>query len=140
MDYKKENVYWLISNRHKVAQDLSEGKPSATAALLAILENPDGARAFKEMRVKLTSEEWDKLYLICAEDLERLVPSLFTINCLSDEQIVHKNLELRFPAQFAIEPVHDFYMATGHEKFVIEKRLRESFIRRYNEAKVSQPR
>lgn len=138
MNYKNESVFWLMNNRHKVANDMAKGNSHAMAAILLLLDQPAGAKAFKEMTTELTVAEWGKLYEVCAEEPSRLIPSVFVINSLVDGQLVHKNLALKYPAQFVIEPVKDFYESEGREKWRIKKRLREDFIRRYNEVKLCQ--
>lgn len=138
MDYRKESEFWLIHNRQKVAKDLSKGSSNAMAALLVLLEQPDGARAFKEMKDELSSEEWGKLYLVCIEEPSRIISSILAINALAGSPLVHRNLELKYPAQFARESIRNFYEVGERERWRIEKRLREEFIKSYNEIKLLQ--
>lgn len=138
MMYQNESAMWLIANAHEVADIMSVGNASAYLALKELLKTSDGARAFKEMKISLLTEEWGKLYTLCEENLDLIASSVIVINCLLDENSIHENLKLKYPARFVLEPITDYYKLAGNEKWVTEKRLRENFVKRFKEAKISQ--
>ncbi len=132
---KNETVSCLMENAKEIAEKTARGNVAAMLAIETLLKDYDGAQAFKEMSIMLTSEEWGKLYSICEEDPSRIVPSVIVINCMRDDLIVRRNLRLKYPAQFAIEPIEDYFQLAGNAKWLVDKRLREAFIKRYNDAK-----
>lgn len=136
MNFKKESVFWLLNNKHMVATILSGGNTNAYAAVTALLENSDGAQAFQDMKTELSAEEWEKLYRLCENDNNRVVASVIVMNSLVDDQLIHKNFELKYPAVFSYVSINGFYNLGSNERWRITKQLREDFLKRFKEAKL----
>ena len=140
-DYKKESPFWLMEHVNKVAYEIGGHSAGAIVAIQCLFSSVDGATAFREMKIDLTADEWDKLYHLCDCNTAMLISSVIAINTLSDYNVAHANLRLEVPAQFVTEPIREnIHLMVGSEKWRLEKRLREEFLARYRLAKVDQPK
>lgn len=144
-NYRDKGTFWLMDHAHGVAFNLSDGNPVAATAILTLIENIKGARAFGNMQIDLSPEEWDKLYHLCNEDPELLSSNIIAINMIRSYNnnaaaIVHKNLKFASPALFTEKVMEDAHGLCGNALFKAAKQCNDDFMSRYSVAKRHQPR
>ena len=146
-DYRDKGTFWLMEHSHEIAFNLSGSNPVAAVAITLLLERVSGARAFGNMFIDLSPEEWDKLYHMCNEDPEKLCSNIIAINEIythnNGDAIIHKNLRFAKPALFTEEIIPEdplWLFRDQRERWKFQKECIDKFMSRYAIAKRSQPR
>ena len=142
--YKGKSTFWLMDHLYEVAGDLSNGNSVAADAIASLLMSVKGARAFGDMKVILSSDEWEKLYRICGKDQDLLCSNIIAINLIKAYRndangLIHRNLRFKDPALFTEHPIEDPHGMYQKELFELEKKCEKDFMLRYLTAKKNQP-
>ena len=144
-NYRDKGAFWLATNAHAVALELSGGNPVVAVAITALLERINGARVYQRMKMDLSPEEWDTLYHLCDEDPAKLHSNIVAINEIysrwNNAGVIHKNLTFASPVPFTEEiyledPERTITDWTKRRLF--RERIVDAFMLRYSCAKARQ--